>query len=102
MKQQRVMEESFIRAHREFITNLTASLELLDKDIDETKEMQTICTDEWCQATETNLDELAKLIFSISEPRWLTDEDSKRIRMLRERIHDLYAKYKGAAAAKTA
>ncbi|MGB3224205.1 MAG: hypothetical protein WBB23_15500 [Desulforhopalus sp.] len=102
MKQQRVMEESFIRAHREFITNLTASLELLDKDIDETKEMQTICTDEWCQATETNLDELAKLIFSISEPRWLTEEDSKKIKMLRQRIHDLYAKYKGAAAAKTA
>jgi hypothetical protein len=91
------MEESFLRAHREFITNLTASLEILDKDIDETKEMQRICTDEWCQATETNLDELAKLIFSISEPRWLTDEDSKRIKMLRQRIHDLYAKYKGTA-----
>lgn len=102
MKQQREMEESFLRAHREFITNLTASLELLDKDIVETKEMQRICTDEWCQATESNLDEVAKLIFSISEPRWLTDEDSKRIRMLRERIHDLYSKYKGAAAAKNA
>lgn len=99
MKQQKVMEESFLKAHREFITNLTASLELLDKDIGETKEMQRICTDEWCQATETNLDELAKIIFSISEPRWITDEDSKRIRMLRHRIHDLYAKYKGAAKA---
>jgi hypothetical protein len=99
MKQQRVMEESFLRAHREFITNLTASLELLDKDIIETKEMQRICTDEWCQATESNLDEVAKLIFSISEPRWLTDEDSKRIKMLRQRIHDLYAKYKGARTA---
>jgi len=99
MKQQRIMEESFLRAHREFITNLTASLELLDKDIIETKEMQRICTDEWCQATESNLDEVAKLIFSISEPRWLTDEDSKRIKMLRQRIHDLYAKYKGARTA---
>jgi hypothetical protein len=97
MKQQKVMEESFLRTHREFITNLTASLELLDRDIIETKEMQRICTDEWCQATESNLDELAKLIFSISEPRWLTDEDSKRIKMLRQRIHDLYSKYKGAA-----
>jgi hypothetical protein len=99
MKQQKIMEESFLRAHREFITNLTASLELLDKDIIETKEMQRICTDEWCQATESNLDEVAKLIFSISEPRWLTDEDSKRIKMLRQRIHDLYAKYKGARTA---
>lgn len=99
MKQQKVMEESFLRAHREFITNLTASLELVDKDIGETKEMQRICTDEWCQATEHNLDELAKIIFSISEPRWLTDEDSKKIKMLRQRIHDLYSKYRGAAKA---
>jgi hypothetical protein len=39
------------------------------------------------------------MIFSISEPRWLKNEDSKRIRQLRERIHDLYAQYKGTAKA---
>ncbi len=95
MEQQKKMEESFIMTHRGFITNLTASLDVLDKDINEAKEMQHICTDEWCMATEHYLDELAKMIFSISEPRWIKEEDSKKIRKLRERIHDLYAKYKG-------
>ncbi len=94
MEQQKKMEESFVRTHREFINNLTASLEVVERDMQETHEMQKICTDEWCQATESYLDELAKMIYSISEPRWLTSEDSARIRDVRGRIHDLYARYK--------
>ncbi|GAB6191602.1 hypothetical protein [Desulfocastanea catecholica] len=97
MEQQKRMEESFLRTHRDFIANLTASLDVIGKDINEAKEMQSMCTDEWCQATESYLDELAKMIYSISEPRWLSDEDSDRIRQLRKRIHDLYAQYKGVA-----
>jgi hypothetical protein len=97
MEQQKKMEESFLRTHRDFITNLTASLDIIGKDITEAREMQSICTDEWCQATESYLDELAKMIYSISEPRWLSDEDSDQIRQLRKRIHDLYAQYKGVA-----
>ncbi len=45
------------------------------------------------------LDELAKMIYSISEPRWLTQKDSDKIKQLRLRIHDLYAKYKGTSKA---
>jgi hypothetical protein len=91
------MEESFLAAHREFTQNLDSSIKLIEKDINEAKEMQQICTDEWCTATETYLDELAKLVYSISEPRWVTNEDSEKIRNLRRRIHDLYARYKAAA-----
>ncbi|HER63386.1 MAG TPA: hypothetical protein ENO11_05350 [Desulfobacteraceae bacterium] len=99
MEQQKKMEESFLRAHREFVSNLTRSLELLEKDISEVVDMEQTCTDEWCQATESVLDELAKLIYSISEPRWLGKEDSDKIKKLRNRIHDLYAQYKKASAA---
>ncbi len=94
-----MMEDSFLKTHREFINNLTSSLDLLKKDISEAKEMQHICTDEWCRATESYLDELAKMVYSISEPRWLTQKDSDKIKELRQRIHDLYAKYKSAAKA---
>lgn len=97
MEQQKKMEESFLRTHRDFIANLTVSLDVIGKDITEARDMQRVCTDEWCQATESYLDELAKMIYSISEPRWLSDKDSDRIRKLRQRIHDLYAQYKGAA-----
>lgn len=94
MKRQIEMEETMLRAHREFMENLEKSLKLLDQDINEAKEMANICTDEWCLATEGALDELAKIIFSISEPRWLAKKDSKKISDLRHRIHDLYARYK--------
>jgi hypothetical protein len=94
MKRQIEMEETMLRAHREFMSHLEKSLDLLTQDIDEAKEMTHICTDEWCLATESVLDELAKVIFAISEPRWLSKEDSKKISALRHRIHDLYARYK--------
>lgn len=94
MQLQKKMEDSFLRAHREFSSNLAYSLELLENDIREVAEMQQICTDEWCVATESVLDDLARMIYSISEPRWLTQEDSQKIKELRKRVHDLYAQYK--------
>lgn len=94
MKRQNEMMESFMRAHRDFMTNLGLSTNLLEQDITEAAEMGKICTDEWCLATEHTLDELANMIFSISEPRWATSEDSQKIKTLRHRVHDLYAKYK--------
>jgi hypothetical protein len=94
MKRQVEMQESMLRAHREFMTNLEDSVALLEKELQDAAEMATICTDEWCLSTEGVLDELSKIIFSISEPRWLTTEDSKKISALRHRTHDLYARYK--------
>ena len=94
MQKQTEMENSMLMAHREFVTNLDKSLDMLDHDISEAAEMTDICTDEWCLSTEGVVDELAKVIYSISEPRWLTDEDSKKISQLRHRVHDLYAQYK--------
>ena len=94
MKRQVEMEETMLRAHREFLAHLEKSLNLVAQDIDEAGEMAHICTDEWCLATEGVLDELAKVVFAISEPRWLSTEDSKKISNLRHRIHDLYARYK--------
>ena len=94
MQKQTAMVESFLMAHREFMTNLEKSLELLDKDIDEAARMKSECTDEWCTATESVIDELAKSVYSISEPRWASNEDSKHINALRHKVHDLYAKYR--------
>ena len=94
MQRQIEMEETMLMAHREFTTNLEKSIELLAQDISEAAEMTQICTDEWCNATENVVDELHKCIYSMSEPRWLTEEDSKKISNLRHRVHDIYAQYK--------
>jgi len=94
MKRQIEMEDTMLRAHQEFVKNLDQSLMLLAKELDEAAEVSHVCTDEWCVATEGMLDDLAKIVFSISEPRWLSNEDSKKISSLRHRLHDLYARYK--------
>jgi hemerythrin-like domain-containing protein len=79
---------------RDFIHSMEESLNMLEKDIDEAAEMSEKCTGEWCEATEHVIDELSNSLFSISEPRWSSEEDSKKLKALKRRVHDLYAKYK--------
>ena len=82
---------------RMFVNNLAKSLDMLEKDIEEAAQMQEECTLEWCEATEHVIDELSNSLFSISEPRWTSDEDSKKLKALKRRVHDLYARYKSTA-----
>jgi hypothetical protein len=81
-----------------YLSALEKSIELLENDIDEAKEMAGTCTSEWCQATEHVFDELNDALFSISEPRWSSSEDSKRIKALKRRMYDLYVNYRGVYA----
>ena len=101
MKLQKEMADSFLANHREFMTNLDKSLDLIEHDLDEARDIDKICTGEWCQAVETTFDELAKYLYSISEPRWVSDSDSKKLSGMRHRLHDLYAKYKSVSSHST-
>lgn len=56
--------------------------------------MREVCTDEWCEATEHVIDELSNSLFSISEPRWIPETESMKLRQLKKKVHDLYARYK--------
>lgn len=96
MEKQKEMVESFLVSHREFMNNMGKSLAMLEKNVEEAAKGKKVCTDEWCIATENLLDELAKAIYSISEPRWVNAEDSRTLKELRTRVHDLYARYKSA------
>ncbi len=90
-------QENVLESWRQLISNMEESLNLLEKGIDEAVEMRDICTDEWCVATEHVIDELSNGLFSISEPSWAPDEDTKKLKALKRRVHDLYAKYKTTA-----
>jgi type II secretory pathway component PulJ len=82
-------------AWRTYLDSLQTAMNKLDKDINEAAEMAGICTDEWCEATEHVIDELANSLFAISEPRWANPEDTKKLKKLKKRVYDLYADYKG-------
>ena len=74
MKRQVEMEETMLRAHRDFLGHLEKSINILAQDIDEAGEMAHICTNEWCLATESVLDELAAKGFLSEQRRWLAGD----------------------------
>lgn len=78
-----------------YVRALERSLEIIEKDIEEAKEMAGVCTSEWCNATEHVLDEIGNALFSISEPRWSDDDASKQIKRLKRKLYDLYVNYRG-------
>ncbi|GAB6192881.1 hypothetical protein [Desulfocastanea catecholica] len=95
MNTQKRMVESFQMNHRIFMKSLIDSLDKLEEDIEAAREVDNVCTGEWCRAVEFSLDEIAKDLYSISEPRWMADDYSRTLRNSRRRLHDLYAKYQG-------
>ena len=78
-----------------YLAALGKSLALLEKSIEEAQSMAHECTNEWCEATEHVIDDIANALFSISEPRWLDKEQSKKLKQLKHKVHDLYADYRG-------
>jgi hypothetical protein len=91
------IQSNVVLSWQQLVGSLEESLDLLQKGLDEASEMRHICTDEWCVATEHVLDELSNSLFSISEPRWASEEDGKKLRALKRRVHDLYGKYKAVS-----
>ncbi len=89
------IQQEMNEAWNTYVEALEKSLDMIEKDIEEAKEMASVCTNEWCNATEHVLDELGNALFSISEPRWSSDEDSKRIKALKRRLYDIYVNYRG-------
>jgi hypothetical protein len=75
------------------MTNLGSSLDILEAELKEAGEMSTICNNEWCNATESAIDDMHKSIYAISEPRWLSVEDSSRLKDLRKRVRELYRQF---------
>ena len=98
MLRQKEMEQAMLVTHRQFLTGLEKSLDMLRDDIDQVADISEVCTDEWCKSAEDMLDYLHKNIYSISEPRWADKEVSHKIHELRDRVKDLYVHFKGARA----
>ena len=101
MRKQKEMVESFQLNHKDFMTNLNSSLKALDHHISEAQEIDSICTGEWCRAIERDIDDLSNSIYSLSEPRWSCAGHSKKIKKMRDRLHDIYLKYKGISSPAT-
>ncbi len=93
MQKQKDMEDSLLHAHKTFMDNLESSLDILTRELQQAKEMTSICNDEWCNVTESFIDDMHKSLYAISEPRWLSPAESDRLKQLRKRIRDTYREF---------
>jgi len=73
-----------------FSDSLHESLVRLEQIINDVTDLREVCRDEWCEANECLLDEASVAAFAVSEPHWASQEDSKKLKELKKRIHDLY------------
>ena len=89
------IQKEMNEAWNTYVEALEKSLNMIETDIEEAKDMAGVCTNEWCNATEHVLDELGNALFSISQLRRSSDEDSKRIEALKRRLYNLYVYYRG-------
>lgn len=80
------------QAWQTYTENLHASMQKLEQTVNEAAEMPMDCTEEWCANARALLDDLNHQIFSIHEPKWSTSEDEARIKEMRRKIHDIYAR----------
>ncbi len=74
-----------------FSTSFEDSLQRLEELIDDISDLKQVCKDEWCEAAECLLGEATVAAFTISEPHWAAEEDSKKLRSLKKKIHDLHS-----------
>jgi hypothetical protein len=88
------IQTEIVEAWRTYLDALEKSLVFIEEDIRQASEMTDTCTDEWCAATQHYIDDINNALFSISEPRWASAEDSEKIKALKRRVHDLYADYR--------
>ena len=75
-----------------YMENLFASMQKMEQTVDEAAEMPMDCTESWCSNARALLDDLNHQVFSIHEPRWSTSEDSARIKTMKKKIYDIYAR----------
>jgi hypothetical protein len=90
-------QNKIMEGWRAFLDSIHESLDSLERGIEEADAMTDLCTPEWCLANERIIDELNNRIFSISEPSWSSDDDSRKLKALKKRLHDVYARYKSVS-----
>jgi hypothetical protein len=75
-----------------YMENLFASMQKMEQTVNEAAEMPMDCTEDWCANARALLDDLNHQVFSIHEPKWSTPEDSARIKAMKKKVYDIYAR----------
>lgn len=92
-KMKKTIAENTMAAWDTYLSTLEHSLIQMQKSIEESVSVPAACTNEWCESVEEVIDELTDAIYSLKVPQWADPEQSSRVRHLKNRAREVYAKY---------
>jgi hypothetical protein len=75
------------------IEALRNRLDQVEESIQNSISVTSACTNEWCESAEAVIDELTDAIYSLNVPRWADQEQSTRVKTLKKKAREVYAKY---------
>ena len=93
------IQELLVGTQQDYVKNLEKAIEKIKQEIDEAAGKETADHPEWQQAIGGYIDELHKMVFSLSEPRYGSEEDHQKIIEIRNKVKELYAYMKNKAGA---
>ncbi len=88
------LQETLVGAQKEFLEQIEDAINRLEAEIKEASEVEHAGRADWERSIGGYIDELHRVIFSLAEPRYGSEEDHKKIADLRQKLKDLYADFK--------
>jgi hypothetical protein len=96
-KTKKTIEENTMKAWASYLSTLEHSLLQMDRSIEDSISVPSACTNEWCESVEEVIDELTEAIYAFNIPRWATTDQSARVKNLKKKAREVYAKYMRAS-----
>ncbi len=88
------LQETLVGAQIEFVEQMEKAINRLEAQIKEASEVEHAGHAEWERSIGGYIDELCRVIFSMAEPRYGSEEAHKKIAALRKRLKDLYVDFR--------
>lgn len=92
-KTKKAIEENTMAAWSSYLYTLEQALLQMEKSIEDSISIPSACTNEWCDSVEEVIEELTEAIYSFNIPRWAGKDQSERVKNLKKKAREVYAKY---------
>jgi len=92
-KMRKTIEKNTMTAWASYLSTLEHAIVQMEKSIEDSISVPSACTNEWCESVEEVIDELTEAIYAFNIPRWADPEQSARVKNLKKKAREVYAKY---------
>ncbi len=96
-KTKKTIKENTMTAWASYLSTLEHALLQMERSIEDSISVPSACTNEWCESVEEVIDELTEAIYAFNIPRWANQEQSARVKNLKKKAREVYAKYMRAS-----